>query len=101
MRRGACEAVYSASKGGINAFTKAIAKEVGISGIRVNAVSCGVIETKMNEWISEEERQVLMDEISLGRFGSPEEIAETVLFLASDRASYINGQIITADGGMY
>ena len=100
-RGASCEAVYSASKGGINAFTKAIAKEVGISGIRVNAVSCGVIETKMNEWISEEERQVLKDEISLERFGFPEEIAEVVLFLASDRASYINGQIITADGGMY
>ena len=100
-RGASCEAVYSAAKGGINAFTKAIAKEAGPSGIRVNAVACGVIETKMNEWISREERQVLMDEISLERFGLPEEIAETVLFLASDSASYINGQIITADGGMY
>ncbi|MBR0105092.1 MAG: SDR family oxidoreductase [Firmicutes bacterium] len=100
-RGASCEAAYSASKGGINAFTKAMAKEVGPSGIRVNAVACGVIETKMNEWISQEERQVLMDEISLERFGKPEEIGDLVLFLASDRASYINGQIITADGGMY
>ena len=100
-RGASCEAVYSASKGGVNAFTKAMAKEAGPSGIRVNAVACGVIETKMNEWISPEERQVLKDEISLERFGKPEEIGDLVLFLASDGASYINGQIITVDGGMY
>ena len=100
-RGASCEAVYSASKGGVNAFTKAIAKEAGPSGVRVNAVACGVIETKMNEWISPEERQVLKDEISLERFGMPEEIGDLVLFLASEAASYVNGQIITADGGMY
>lgn len=100
-RGASCEAVYSASKGGVNSFTKAMAKEAGPSGIRVNAISCGVIETKMNEWISEDERKELENEISLMRFGKAEEIGDLAVFLASDEAGYINGQVITADGGMY
>lgn len=96
-----CEAVYSATKGGINSFTKAMAKEVGPSGIRVNAVSCGVIETKMNACFNEEERQALKEEISLMRFGTPEEVAKLVYFLCDDMNSgYINGQIISVDGGI-
>ncbi len=97
-----CEAVYSASKGGINAFTKAMAKELGLSGIRVNAISCGVIETKMNSCFDEEEKAALRDEISLARFGTPKEVAKLAVFLSNDSASgYINGQVITIDGGMY
>lgn len=101
-RGASCEVVYSASKGGINSFTKALAKEVGLSGIRVNAISCGVIDTKMNSCFDEEEKAALCDEISLARFGKAEEIAKLAYFLAEDdKSGYINGQIITADGGMY
>ena len=95
-----CEAVYSASKGGINAFTKAMAKELGPSHIRVNAISCGVIDTEMNACFSEDERQALADEIPLMRFGQPEEVAELAVFLADRRASFLTGKIITLDGGM-
>ena len=97
-----CEAVYSASKGGINAFTKAMAKEVGLSGIRVNAISCGCIDTKMNSCFNDEEKADLCEEISLARFGNPEEVAKLALFLSDEGSSgYINGQIITIDGGIY
>ena len=97
-----CETVYSASKGGMNSFTKAMAKEVGLSGIRVNAISCGVIDTEMNNCFNEEEKAELCDEISLNRFGKTEEVAKLALFLSNDdTAGYINGQIITIDGGMY
>ena len=74
-----CEAVYSASKGGINSFTKAMAKELGPSGIRVNAIACGVIETQMNASFDEDERKALAEDISLMRFGTPEEVAKEVL----------------------
>ncbi|MCD8089470.1 MAG: 3-oxoacyl-ACP reductase FabG [Clostridiales bacterium] len=96
---GSCEAVYSASKGGVNAFTRALGKELGPCGIRVNAVSCGCINTDMNNNLSPEEKAALAGEIPLMRFGEAGEIAKLVLFLASEAASYINGQIITADGG--
>lgn len=96
-----CEAVYSSTKGGINSFTKSMAKELGPSGIRVNAVSCGVIETKMNACFSEEEKEALKDEISLMRFGTAEEVAKLVYFLAdNEQSSYINGQVISIDGGI-
>ncbi len=98
-RGSSCEAVYSASKGGINSFTQALAKELGPSGIRVNAISPGCIDTEMNNVLSAEEKSLLCDDIPLMRFGRPEEIAKTALFLASDSASYINGQTITVDGG--
>ena len=96
-----CEAVYSASKGGINSFTKAMAKELGPSGIRVNAIACGVIETQMNACFDEEERNALNDEIPLMRFGTPEEVAKLALFLADEGASYLTGQVVTLDGGMH
>lgn len=97
-----CEAVYSATKGAINSFTKALAKENGLSGIRVNAISCGVINTKMNSCFDEEEIEALKDEISLARFGEPEEVAKLALFLSNNESSgYINGQIISIDGGIY
>lgn len=95
-----CEVAYSASKGAVNSFTKALAKELAPSGIRVNAVACGAIDTDMNRWLTEEDRKSLIEDISLGRLGRSEDIAAAVAFIASDKASYITGQIITIDGGM-
>ena len=93
-----CEAVYSASKGAVNAFTKALAKELAPSHICVNAIACGAIDTPMNGWLSDEEKEQLCEEIPAGRFGSPQEIADIALYLAS-APEYLTGQIITADGG--
>ena len=95
-----CEVDYSVTKGGIIAFTKALAKEVAPSGIRVNAVSPGVIDTEMNAHLSEEDRKELAEETPLQRIGKPEEIAKVAAFLASDDASYIHGQTIVVDGGL-
>ena len=94
-----CEVVYSASKGAVNSFTKALSKELAPSNIRVNAIAPGVIDTKMNAFLSNDEKKALEEEIPLGRFGNPSEIASAVYFLASEDSSYITGQIITADGG--
>jgi len=99
-RGAACEAVYSASKGALETFTRALAKELGPSGIRVNAISCGVMDTRMNECFSEEERYALLENIPLGRFGTPEELGKLALFLDSDAAGYITGQVIGLNGGM-
>ncbi len=93
-----CEVAYSASKGGVNAFTKALAKELAPSNISVNAIACGVIDTKMNQCFSKEERNQLADEIPAGRFGTPEETAQLVASLANAPA-YLTGQIIAFDGG--
>ena len=95
-----CEVLYSASKGGINSFTKALAKEVAPFGIRVNAVAPGVINTKMNGWLSEEEKEELIGEIPLNRFGETSEIGKVVGFLCLESSSYLTGQVITVDGGM-
>lgn len=95
-----CEVLYSASKGAINSFTKALGKELGPSNIRVNAISPGVIETEMNSWLSEEDKNDLINEIPLNRMGKAEEIGKLVAFLCSDDGAYINAQVITADGGM-
>ena len=95
-----CEAVYSATKGAVNTFTKAMAKELAPSNIRVNAISCGVIDTKMNSFLSPAERMALQEEIPLGRFGTAEEVAKLALYLAESDSSYITGQIISIDGGM-
>lgn len=94
-----CEVLYSATKGGLNTFTKALAKEVAPSNIRVNAISPGVINTKMNSFLGEEEKKSLEEEIPLGRFGEPSEIGKIAVFLCSEASSYITGQIIRADGG--
>lgn len=95
-----CEVLYSASKGGINLFTKALAKEMAPSNIRVNAIAPGVINTKMNSFLTDEDKRDLEEEIPMGRFGESEEIGKIAVFLCSDDSSYITGQIIRADGGM-
>lgn len=94
-----CEAVYSASKGAMNSFTKAMAKELAPSNIRVNAISCGAIDTDMNKFMSPQERKDLEEEIPLGRFGTTDEIANMALYLA-ESGKYITGQIIGVNGGM-
>ena len=94
-----CEVAYSASKAGLVGFTKALAKELAPSGITVNAVSPGLIDTKMNSHLSEDDIKELCDEIPVGRMGTPDEVANAVLFLASEGASYITAQNITVDGG--
>lgn len=94
-----CESCYSASKGAVIAFTKALAKELGPSGINVNCVAPGFIDTDMNSTISAEDREAFLSETPLGRVGKAEEVAKTVLFLASESADFITGQIIGCDGG--
>jgi len=94
-----CEVLYSTAKGGMNAFTKALAKELAPSGVTVNAVAPGVVDTAMINHLSEEERQKLMDEIPVGRFAEPDEIASLVYFLSKPESGYITGQIISPNGG--
>lgn len=93
-----CEVAYSASKGGMDAFTRALAKELAPSGITVNAIACGVIDTDMNHCFSEEELEALAEEIPIGRFGAPDEVADFALQIAEGNA-YLTGQIIHLDGG--
>ena len=95
-----CEAVYSMTKGAVNAFTRALGKELGPSGIRVNAIACGMIDTTMNAHLADEDKAAFIEDIPLCRIGTPAEIAETAFFLASEAASYINAQVIVADGGL-
>jgi 3-oxoacyl-[acyl-carrier protein] reductase len=94
-----CEVAYSASKGGVNSFTRALAKELAPSNIQVNAIAFGAIDTDMNQFLSDEERTDLVSEIPAGRMGSPEEAAELVVSIGSDFGTYLTGQIISMDGG--
>lgn len=94
------EVAYSASKGGMNAFTKALAKELAPSNIQVNAVACGVIDTAMNSCLSPEDMAALRDEIPAGRLGTPAEAAG-LIFRVAQAPPYMTGQIITIDGGWY
>jgi 3-oxoacyl-[acyl-carrier protein] reductase len=92
-----CEVAYSATKGAVNAFTKALAKELAPSNIQVNAIACGAIHTDMNSFLSEDELHMLQEEIPTGRLGEPEEVACVVNHLI-DSPTYLTGQIITLDG---
>ena len=97
---GSCEAPYSAAKAGVIGLTKALAKELGPSGIRVNCVAPGAIETDMTAFLTPEDRAALAGEAPLGRMGAPEEVAEAVRFLAGEEARFITGQVLRVDGGM-
>ncbi|HAP33190.1 MAG TPA: 3-oxoacyl-[acyl-carrier-protein] reductase [Lachnospiraceae bacterium] len=92
---------YSASKAGIIGFTKSLAKEYGKKNLRANAIAPGYIETSMTEVLSDEVKDAIKKEIVLGRLGKPEDVADLALFLASDMSSYITGEVIKVDGGMY
>ena len=94
-----CEAGYSATKGALISMTLSLYKELGPSGIRVNAIAPGVIETDMTACFTAEEKAAMAADTPLGRIGTPEDVAELAAFLASDRASFITGQIIGCDGG--
>ncbi|KGP73528.1 elongation factor P 5-aminopentanone reductase [Pontibacillus yanchengensis] len=93
-----CEVIYSSVKGAQDSFVKALAKEVAPSGIQVNGIRPGYIDTKMNNHIHETERDSIQEEIPLGRFGTPEEVAALASFLTSRDASYIQGQLINVNG---
>ena len=93
-----CEVAYSATKSGVHGLTKALAKELAPSNIQVNAIACGVIDTTMNQQLSDEEKLILKNEIPAGRFGTPEEVGEMAVQLATSPA-YLTGQIIGFDGG--
>lgn len=95
-----CEVAYSATKGAVIAYTKALAQEVGPSNIRVNCIAPGVIATEMNAHLSPEDMAALADETPLGRIGTPEECAACALFLASDGASFVTGQVLAPNGGL-
>ncbi len=95
-----CEVAYSATKAGLRGLTMAMAKELGPSGITVNCIEPGFIATDMNAAIDEASKQALCDETPLGRMGTPSEVAAAALFLASDSAAFITGQILGVDGGL-
>lgn len=94
------QANYAASKGGLIALTKSVAREFASRGITVNAIAPGFIQTKMTDALPDDVKSSVLSQIPLARFGQPEDIAHTALFLASDHASYITGQVIPVDGGM-
>lgn len=95
-----CETVYSATKAAVIGLTKALARELAPSNIQVNCVAPGAVDTKMNNNLSEEEKKAFSQEIPMGRFGRPEEIAGVVSFLAGSDSDYVTAQVITADGGL-
>ena len=95
-----CEVAYSATKGAVLAYTKALAQEVGPSNIRVNCIAPGVIATEMNAHLSQEDLDALAQETPLCRMGTPEECASCALFLASDGASFVTGQVLAPNGGL-
>lgn len=95
-----CETVYSATKAAVIGLSKALARELAPSNIQVNCVAPGAIDTKMNNNLSEEDKSAFAQEIPMGRFGNPQEIAGVVSFLASKDSDYVTSQVITADGGL-
>ncbi len=96
---GSCEVDYSAAKAAMIGFTKALSKEVGPSGVRVNCVCPGIIDTEMNDDLSFDDIEAISNEVPLERIGEPEEVAECVAFLASDKSSYITGAVFDVNGG--
>ncbi len=97
---GSCEAVYSAAKAGVIGLTRALAKEVGPSGITVNCVAPGVIDTEMNQHLGPQALRELADETPLGRLGTAEDVAECVAFLCSPGAGFLTGQVLAPNGGL-
>ena len=94
-----CEAAYSATKGAVIALTKSLAKELAPSGVRVNCIAPGVIQTQMLSNLSSQDLQALSEQTPLGRLGTPEEVADAMVFLASEAARFITGQVLSLDGG--
>ena len=92
---------YAAAKAGIIGFSKSLAREVGSRGITVNVIAPGFIETDMTQSLPEAQKEIMMGQIALGRFGAPQDIADAVAFLASPAAAYITGQTLHVNGGMY
>ena len=92
---------YSAAKAGIIGFTKSLAREVGVRGVTVNAIAPGFIETDMTDSLPQDQKEALASQIPMGRLGTVDEVAQTVLFLAGDGGSYITGQTLHVNGGMY
>ena len=99
LRGASCEVTYATTKAALVGLTRSLALELAPSGIRVNAVAPGCIETDMVRALGQETRDMLVDATPMGRLGTPEDIADAVSFLASDKASFMTGQILTADGG--
>ena len=97
---GSCEAVYSATKGALISFTKAIAKEWALCNVRCNALSLGFIDTPMNDRFSEEDKKEFCKNVALNRIGTPQEAAEAAWFLCSESSSYITGQVVSVNGGI-
>ncbi len=97
---GSCESVYSATKGGVIAFSKALAKELALNGIRVNCVAPGFIDTDINSNLTQEEKNAVIAEVPLARVGKPQDVADAVVWLTSDKSSYVTGQIIAVNGGL-
>jgi len=100
VKGASCEVLYSATKAAVIGLTKALARELAPSGVQVNCVAPGAIDTKMNNNLSDSEKADFAEEIPAGRFGTPEEVAKAVAFLAGEGASYITGQTIVIDGGL-
>ena len=95
-----CEVIYSTAKAGLIGLTKALGKELAPSGVRVNAIACGAISTRMNARLSPEEKMDFENQIPMGRFGTVEEVGDLAVYLASEKSSYLTGQAITLDGGL-
>ena len=99
LRGASCEVAYACTKAAIIGLTRSLAMEVAPSGIRVNCVAPGCIDTEMVQMLGEETRSLLIEETPLGRLGTPEDVAHAVAFFASEKASFLTGQVLTADGG--